>query len=66
MNTNAENLAEEAQETVTNRMRVIADRAKACAQGTDEYVRENPWIAIGAAALLGTVIGLLIGRRNNS
>lgn len=65
MNTNAQNLAEDAQTEVTNRVRALADRAKACAQGTDEYVHENPWIAIGAAALLGTVIGLLIGRRNS-
>jgi ElaB/YqjD/DUF883 family membrane-anchored ribosome-binding protein len=65
MNTNAENMTEEVQENVTNRMRVIADRAKAAAQGTDQYVRDNPWTSIGAATLLGVVIGLLIGRRNS-
>jgi ElaB/YqjD/DUF883 family membrane-anchored ribosome-binding protein len=65
MNTNAENMTEEVQENVTNRMRAIADRAKSAAQGTDQYVHDNPWTAIGAAALLGVVIGLLIGRRSS-
>jgi ElaB/YqjD/DUF883 family membrane-anchored ribosome-binding protein len=29
----------------------------------DRYVREQPWQAIGVAALSGVVIGLLLGRR---
>jgi ElaB/YqjD/DUF883 family membrane-anchored ribosome-binding protein len=39
------------------------DRAKATARATDEYVRDNPWQALGVAAALGVLIGLLIGRR---
>ena len=38
-------------------------RTKAAAKATDAYVHENPWKAIGAAAGVGVVIGLLIGRR---
>ena len=38
-------------------------KAKAAAKATDAYVHENPWRAIGAAAGVGLVIGLLIGRR---
>jgi ElaB/YqjD/DUF883 family membrane-anchored ribosome-binding protein len=38
-------------------------RTKAAAKATDVYVHENPWRAIGAAAGVGLVIGLLIGRR---
>jgi ElaB/YqjD/DUF883 family membrane-anchored ribosome-binding protein len=38
-------------------------RTKATAKATDEYVHENPWKAIGVAAGVGVVIGLLIGRR---
>jgi ElaB/YqjD/DUF883 family membrane-anchored ribosome-binding protein len=30
---------------------------------TDEYVRDNPWQAIGAAAAAGFLVGVLIGRR---
>lgn len=39
------------------------DRAKEAARYTDEYVHENPWRSIGAAALLGFVAGLLMNRR---
>jgi ElaB/YqjD/DUF883 family membrane-anchored ribosome-binding protein len=39
------------------------DRAREAARYTDSYVHENPWRAIGAAALLGFVAGLLMNRR---
>ncbi|MDZ7594690.1 MAG: DUF883 family protein [Thiobacillus sp.] len=38
-------------------------KTKEAARATDVYVHENPWRAIGAAAGVGLVIGLLIGRR---
>jgi ElaB/YqjD/DUF883 family membrane-anchored ribosome-binding protein len=38
-------------------------KTKAAARATDAYVHENPWRAVGAAAGVGLVIGLLIGRR---
>jgi len=38
-------------------------KTKAAARATDVYVHENPWKAIGAAAGIGLVIGLLIGRK---
>lgn len=38
-------------------------KAKAAAAATDEYVHEKPWQAVGIAAGIGLVIGLLIGRR---
>lgn len=37
--------------------------AKAATKATDAYVHENPWRAMGFAASVGVVIGLLIGRR---
>jgi ElaB/YqjD/DUF883 family membrane-anchored ribosome-binding protein len=39
------------------------DRAKAAARYTDDYVHDNPWRAIGAAAAAGFLIGLLVNRR---
>ena len=39
------------------------DRAKAAARVTDDYVRDNPWQAIGAAAAVGFLVGVLISRR---
>lgn len=38
-------------------------KTKAAARATDVYVHENPWSSVGAAAGVGLVIGLLIGRR---
>jgi ElaB/YqjD/DUF883 family membrane-anchored ribosome-binding protein len=40
------------------------ESAKAAAHATDEYVHEHPWQAIGIAAALGLVAGLLINRRS--
>lgn len=38
-------------------------RTKAAARATDEYVHVHPWQAIGIAASVGVVVGVLIGRR---
>lgn len=43
--------------------RVLVDRTRQAAKVTDEYVRENPWQAVGIAAGVGFLIGLLINRR---
>lgn len=39
------------------------DRARAAARITDDYVHDNPWPAIGAAAVAGFLIGLVVNRR---
>jgi ElaB/YqjD/DUF883 family membrane-anchored ribosome-binding protein len=41
----------------------IVLRGKQAARAADDYVHENPWRAVGAAAGAGLIIGLLIGRR---
>jgi len=38
-------------------------KTKAAARVTDEYVHDHPWNAVGIAAGVGLLIGLLIGRR---
>lgn len=38
-------------------------RAKAAGHAADDYVHDHPWKAIGAAAGVGLIVGLLIGRR---
>ncbi|HYH42500.1 MAG TPA: DUF883 family protein [Burkholderiales bacterium] len=42
---------------------LVTERAKQAARYTDEYVHENPWRAIGVAAGIGLLLGLLITRR---
>ncbi|HVN36267.1 MAG TPA: DUF883 family protein [Casimicrobiaceae bacterium] len=39
------------------------DQAKRAARATDDYVHDNPWQAIGVAAAVGLLVGLLMGRR---
>lgn len=41
----------------------VADRTRAAAHRADDYVHERPWTAIGAAAAIGFVAGLLLNRR---
>jgi len=42
---------------------VLIDKGKQAAKVTDEYVHDHPWRAVGIAAGIGLLIGLLIGRR---
>jgi ElaB/YqjD/DUF883 family membrane-anchored ribosome-binding protein len=39
-------------------------RANEAAQMTDEYVKTNPWTAVGVAAAIGVLLGLIIGHRD--
>jgi len=41
----------------------VVDKAKAVAKVTDIYVHENPWPAIGIAAGVGFILGLMVRRR---
>lgn len=38
-------------------------RAREVADAADEYVRENPWQAVGIAAGIGLLLGVLLSRR---
>ena len=59
--------AEESLRVVKARMAdaqaALLAKTREAAKATDAYVHENPWRAVGVAAGVGLVIGLLIGRR---
>lgn len=38
-------------------------RTREAARVTDEFVHDRPWYAVGIAAGVGLIIGMLIGRR---
>jgi ElaB/YqjD/DUF883 family membrane-anchored ribosome-binding protein len=42
---------------------VVIGHAKDAARATDDYVRANPWGAVGVAALAGLLVGVLISSR---
>ena len=48
---------------MTDAEAALVAKTRAAAKATDEYVHGHPWQAIGIAASVGVVIGLLIGRR---
>jgi ElaB/YqjD/DUF883 family membrane-anchored ribosome-binding protein len=42
---------------------VVAAQTKAAAKAADDYVRANPWQAVGISAAVGLIFGMLITRR---
>ena len=42
---------------------IVSERAKQAARYTDDYVHENPWRAIGVAAGIGLLLGIIMSRR---
>ena len=41
----------------------LVDKTKAAARATDDFVNDNPWQAVGIAASIGVLLGIIIGRR---
>ncbi len=41
----------------------VRRHAQRAAASADDYVRESPWQAVGIAALVGAVVGILAARR---
>lgn len=41
----------------------LSEQAKAAYEATDKLVRQHPWPAVGVAAAIGFLIGLLSSRR---
>jgi ElaB/YqjD/DUF883 family membrane-anchored ribosome-binding protein len=58
---------EERLQATKERLRELQDvavqRTTAAAHATDDYVHENPWQAIGVAATVGLLVGLIISSR---
>lgn len=49
--------------SLSNLEGTLTEKAKVVAEGADDFVHRNPWEAIGVAAGLGLLVGLLIRRR---
>jgi ElaB/YqjD/DUF883 family membrane-anchored ribosome-binding protein len=41
----------------------LVSKTRAAARATDAYVHESPWQAVGIAAGVGLLVGLILGRR---
>lgn len=59
--------ASESVRTARKRMAEMQDdavaRTRHLAESADGYVRENPWRAVGTAAVAGLILGMLVSRR---
>jgi len=50
----------EGKKSLADAEKLLVKKGKEAADVADDYVRENPWGAVGIAASVGLVIGLLI------
>jgi ElaB/YqjD/DUF883 family membrane-anchored ribosome-binding protein len=58
-----ENRLREAKFRLIDAEEALIARTREAAHAADNYVHESPWTAIGIAAGVGAVVGLLLGRR---
>jgi ElaB/YqjD/DUF883 family membrane-anchored ribosome-binding protein len=52
-----------AKESLAGGADTLRRQAQRAANTADDYVHDNPWQAIGVAALVGAVVGILAARR---
>jgi len=50
----------EGKKALADAEKTLLAKSKEGAEMADDYVRENPWTAVGVAAVVGLVLGLLI------
>jgi ElaB/YqjD/DUF883 family membrane-anchored ribosome-binding protein len=55
---------ENTRERLSELQDTAADKARAAARATDQMVHDNPWKAVGIAAGVGFLLGLLVHRRD--
>lgn len=51
-----------ARESLASAQETVVVKTRQAAKVTDEYVHNNPWVAMGITAGFGVVVGMLISR----
>jgi ElaB/YqjD/DUF883 family membrane-anchored ribosome-binding protein len=64
MRTKVMRAVDSAKEGLADGADTLRRQARNAMSGADEYVRESPWVAVGLAALVGAVVGILVARRS--
>lgn len=54
-----------AKHTINNASSTLMDGARKTATATNDYVHDKPWPVIGAGALVGFLVGVLIGNNKH-
>ena len=65
-NAGSAELQDRAQATLAElrtRLAALEEQVRGSARDVDSYVRENPWQAVGIAAGIALLLGLIMGRR---
>lgn len=57
-----EQSVEDGKKTLSDAENILFDKTKEAAKAAEAYMRENPWNAVGIAAGVGLILGLLIRR----
>jgi len=60
----AEETLKQARSSLDSAETLAVQRAKEMAGQAEDYVRENPWQAVGVAAGVGLLLGLILSRRS--
>lgn len=55
---------ESAKESLTDSAETVRRQAQRVATTADDYVHDSPWQAVGIAALVGAVVGVIASRRS--
>jgi ElaB/YqjD/DUF883 family membrane-anchored ribosome-binding protein len=63
LRTKVESTVATAKKAISDGTEQVQRQAKDAFEASDRYVRDQPWEAIGIAALAGLAIGFLVGRR---
>lgn len=58
-----ESSIENVKEAARDGFETAVESTRDAARATDQYVRSNPWAAVGASAAVGLVLGALLCRR---
>src|SRR5271165_7151828 len=64
MRSKVQRAVDAAKQSLTDGAGSIRRQAQDIASTADDYVRDSPWQAIGIAALVGAVVGILATRRS--
>lgn len=64
MRTRVMDALEAAKDSLAGGAETLKRHTQKAVSGADEMVRDNPWTAVGVAALVGAVIGMLVARRD--
>jgi ElaB/YqjD/DUF883 family membrane-anchored ribosome-binding protein len=64
MRSKVQRAVESTKQTLADGAETVRKQAQRAASTADDYVRDSPWQAVGIAALVGAVVGILATRRS--